>query len=555
MFSDDIRELVDQETPHVNPDIANGLVTTHIKQGEQYLDSVWRVVDKSFPEGLKYEGCRRLTPEEEFALRTKRASSRPPQIDLARCDFRYMVYNLTYDGVPLDPVYLQVPFMSDGGMIWISGSRYVYSPILADRVISVNRNGIFVKLLQTKIIFNREIYYYGINSHDRHHEIIPVVWGRIWNGSTDSGAGSSKIQGNTTIAHYMFARYGVTQSFKMFANADIFYGTEDQINEENYPRSEWIICSSANLQLNSRRRKFTEENKLKVAIKRCEYTHIAKALIAGIFYVTDRFTYRMDYLNIDRINLWRVMLGSLLFGRDCNEGTLLVDIDEHLMSMNNYVDAMVVNNLERLGYKITDIYELFTLILTHIDDWIIDNDASGNTVYGKELTTLYSLYFDISTSIFHLLFELKKQMKRSGRLNHRQVNEIMRGVKPGTIFGLKSGHGEISVSDFVGACKLLKITTRVTPQNRATSGANRARTPIEDPSLRIHQSWIEVFGVMSMTKAAFTGNTVLSPYLKVRSDGLIERDPRFIDLLEHAGKILLSKRPPPESVRVVDDDD
>lgn len=536
MFSRDLREEIAKAVPKINPAIGRGLVTSHINQGEAYLDSVWRVVNRSFPEGLEYTGCRRLTPQEEFALRTKRSSSRPPQIDLARCDFRYMVYMLKYNGEPLEPVYLQIPFVSDGGGLWISGSRYVYSPILSDCVISVNQSGIFVRLLQIKLTFNRETYCYGTNSHTVPREIIPVVWSKVWNGKVTPGSASNRISGETTIAHYMFAKYGATEAFRLFANANPVFGTEETINEENYPRSDWVICYSVAIQSSRRRKKYTDPSDLRVAVRISEYTQITKSLIAGLFYVTDRFTYRMDYMEVDRINTWRIMLGILIFGMERGEGQLLVDIDEHISSMDRYVDHMVSHNLARIGHDVKDIYQLFAIILKSIDDWIIANDENANTAYGKELTTLYSLYFDISTSIFHFYFELKKQLKRNPTMTMRQLNETLRVIKPGAIFGLKSGHGEISVDDYVGACMPLKTTATVVPQNRATVGA-KSHTSISNPEFRFHQSWVEVYGFASMAKASPTGDTRLSPYLNIDASGKIIPNPKYEDLIKFIGEV------------------
>jgi len=551
MFHEDLRAAVAEDTPQVNPLIGNGLITAHIKQGLAYLDSVWREVAQSFPPGLKYMGCRELTPLEEFALRTRRTSSRPPQIDLARCDLRMVRFDLTYNGAPLDPVHLQVPFFGAGGSFHLSGSLYQYSPILADRVISVNRNGIFVKLLQTKIIFHRVIYYYNTNNPGKSQEIMPVVWGRIWNGSLDKPTGATKVNGHSTIAHYLFAQFGVKETFKRFADADVVYGDANQINESNYPRDKWIICTSANVQIGGRRRKHVEPNELHVAVLRSQYTHLVKTLIAGIFYVTDRFTYRRDYMRIENKDRWRVMLGVLLFGRDKNEGALLADIDDHLKSMGRYVDAIATHNLRKVGYEITDIYELFILILNRIDAWIIEGDSSSSSLYKKEFSTLYNLYFNITSAIFHFLFELEKQQRRTG-LSERHINEQLRAViKPGLIFALKSGHGEVWVSDYVGSNMLLKCTSIITPQHKATQGGRSS--PTTDPARRLDKSHLEVYPVAGMTKAEPMGGTRINPFLNISEDGTINRNRDLAALVDYAGEMFAHNQI--QSYRPHEDDD
>jgi hypothetical protein len=539
MFTKDMRDAIDENTPKLNPLIANGLVTEHIKRGEAYVNSVWRVAEESFPPGLKYVGQRRLTPMEEFEQLTRKRNSSPRQYDVAPSDLYFMEFNFTYNNQPLDPVYMRLPYVGDGGTMRISGSRYVISPVLADRVISIGRNSIFVRLLQIKLTFNRESYYYSTNDPSLSREIVQIVWAKIWNGAVEKLPRDDRVEANTTVAHYMFAKYGATETFMKFAGANPIFGTEETVNEALFPQDEWIICSSAEIQQRSNKNRINIRSELKVAVLKTEYTAMTKSLIAGLFYVIDNFTYRRNYLEVDNVNSWRIMLGILIFGKGRNEGALLSDINEHISSMDNYMDGIVVHLMARIGYECNDIYQLFSLILNRIDSWILDGDMRGNSKYDKELSILYTLYFDITSSIFRFYFELKKLQKKNSDLTAKKIQEVMKTIKAGAIFALKNSHGEVSSDDFVGDNKALKTTLMVVPQSKTTKAPKQGdHVSLSDPSNQFHASFAEVQVLTAMTKASPSGETRLSPYLNLDDSGLILRNEPLRDLIDHAQMVV-----------------
>jgi hypothetical protein len=542
MLPRDLAAAIDSVTIPMNREVANGLVTSHQRGIPEYIHAAWRVVAKQFPPGLEYRGYRIPTPREEFQRTAQRGSARPATIDVARCDLRYVIFDLAYNGEPLPPTYLQLPWFNPGGVIYLSGSRYVYSPVMSDSVISVAPTGVFAQLLQIKLVFNRENYYFTTNSHAMGCEIVPVVWSRVWNGKVNIPA-ALKIPGETTIVHYILAKYGFQQAFSMFAKAAPVYGTEQTINEENYPRSEWLICQSSNARTSRRKKRYQETSELRIAIRHTEYSHLAKAMIAGVFYISDRFTYRSDYMNLDDTTMWQITLGLLIFGTDRNEGSLQNDIRDHISSMDQYVDDLVKRKLALHHRPVDDIYQLFVLILEKIDDWIIANDSNGNSMQGKELVTLYKLLFDITRAIVRFTFELKKgQRGISGKrtLTIGNVKDCLAScVTPGLIFGLKTGHAEMSVDASVNPFMPWGCTGTVTPQDR-TAGSRGDE--VSSSRNITHATWVGTVGFNAPSKAQPSGVTRLNPYVYTDSDGLIAPHPAIRDKIIELAKILAVSR-------------
>ena len=76
MLPRSIQNQLDKETPKINPDIANGLAVKHLKHVEAYVNDIMYSAARDFPKEIKYIGCRRCTPIEEFRETTKVKSNR-----------------------------------------------------------------------------------------------------------------------------------------------------------------------------------------------------------------------------------------------------------------------------------------------------------------------------------------------------------------------------------------------------------------------------------------------------------------------------------------------
>lgn len=125
---------IKQDTPKMNPSLANGLATEYVPKAIDYIDRVWRDASKGFPPELRYVGCRVCTPLEEFY--TDGVKSKKKYVELARSDIFLVRYDFTYNGVPLEPRYIYLPFANEAGSIRLGGSTYFISPILSDTVLS-----------------------------------------------------------------------------------------------------------------------------------------------------------------------------------------------------------------------------------------------------------------------------------------------------------------------------------------------------------------------------------------------------------------------------------
>jgi len=528
--------LVDADTPRTNSVICNGLATEHMKYAESYIDQVFRSAAKGFPEGLTYAGFKRCTPQEEFAIQTKKKGTRRT-FDTARSDIYMMQYFFKYKGVDLEPRFLFLPSVSDANCITLGGSKFNIAPILSDRVISVGVANIFVRLLRDKLTFERTSYHYMI---DCKRETVQVSWASIYHKNSKMKKLKATVKANCSLMHYLLCKYGFTDTFLKFGNCKPIIGG-NEINKNVYPDEDWVICSSTQVKPKGCGRGFYEPSQVRIAIRKEELTPLVKNMLGGFFYVVDHFSSRiqpsLEYVNSKR--LWMILLGHIIVSGTINEGTLYSDIEDHITSLDEYLDSLVISKLKDIGVHVDTIYQLFALIIEHFNNWLLDASDNVSSMYDKELNVLYYVLYEISSAIFKLYFKLKAASKKE--LTVKEITAAMNvSLRTGLIFSItKSHHGEVSTVSSSGDNKAFKITSMLRPQSESSRiGGRKDRAVINDPTRRLHVSVAEIGGYSNLPKSAPDGRSRINPCVMVDSKGVVMRNPKFMQLLDEIQSII-----------------
>lgn len=529
--------LVDNDTPKLNPILANGLASIHMLKVEEYIDQVITLTAKGFPPGLEYHGYKRCTPQEEFRERTRRRDNRQV-FDIAESHIYMVKYLFTYMGEELPEMFLYLPYVNDGGTIKLGGSLFTISPVLADRVISVGISNVFIRLLRGKVTFMRTPHQIYV---DDKRETIQVTHGLIYNKNDRQKRFETTIKINSVLPHYLFCKFGVKETFKKYGNTDIVIGSSE-IDTQSYPPEEWVICESMYEKLPVKPKalgRFAyQPTNIRVAIRRKDFTPLVRQLVGGFYYVVDHFPDRLTLEHIEATNFWKIMLGNILISGRVNAGILFNDMDEHINSLDEYIDIPVAVNLRDIGIHINDFYDLMVVVMDKFSDWTLEAGDNINSLYNKELSILYYVMYEITSAIFKLYFKLKAGSNKV--MNVKEVVNIFKThLRTGLIFSITKMHGEISASSYSGDNKALKFTSIMVPQqdtNRLKS--RKGRTAIEDPTKRLHVSVAEVGGYSNIPKSEPSGRSRLNLFVGVDSKNVVKRNPQLVPLLDHVEQML-----------------
>lgn len=515
MMDPQLYEPLKKIIPPFNPYIAKGVATHQIPLMERYIDHVMRAASRSFPAGMKYLGCRRCTPEQEYAIVTEKRHNRFTY-ELAPSDVFLVAYRFSYNDQPLRDRHLYLPFVGQAGTLRMRGPLYTISPVLADELISATRNGIFIPFTRDKLTFERLQYAFVANDIAVKTYI---TWSAVHSYAEDSSAKACAL---STLAHYLFCKYGMQETFRKFAGADIIVGGSE-INSRTHPDDQWVVCRTLGGMPRGVKNKAYVANTCVVAVRKDQFTPLVQALLAGFFYVADYFPERVRPEVCSSERLWRILMGYVIFKDGQSEGKLATDVDFHMESLDFYVDDLVRESLVKLGVNVQDTYELFVYIIENISDIVMKADLSS--VYNKKLSVLRYVALDIVKKIFLMNYKLNSNSTR--KLTAEDINKLTaQFLNRELIFNLTKGHGECSGISSPGDNMAFKFTSSAVMQQDATGGSRRRnRDSLADPSRLFHASVLEFFSYLHLPKSNPTGRARLNLRAKTDPDGTMVRDP------------------------------
>jgi hypothetical protein len=535
-------------------DLANGLARVHMEYVCDYVDKVFQSAAHGFPPGLTYDGYRICDPYEEYRAslkprNKKRKVKMPPgtknsgskTYDTSRTDFFLVELSFSFQGKPLAkrPIYL--PFVGQGGSIYISGTKWFISPVLADRVISVGMEQIFVRLLRDRLTFSRMQVWYKKNGVVQQTD---MVHSRIYHKNKDKDKAATN-NAFTSMPHYLFCKYGFAGTLEKYLKITPVVGLnldqELNLNEWNVYSTRGIAPKGMN-----RRKKFADwrQPDIQVAIKKSEDTPATQPYIAALFYVADYFPRQITPNLVNMPEGWIAPMGYMLFSENNNRGKIEEAVRKHLSSLDDYADSMVIDNMAEIGLQINDIYDFFAIITENFSLWVSNNQDKVNSMYNKELSVLYFVLFDVTKAIFNLFFALKANSRKE--LTERDVEKHMKeNLKPGMCYQLGKSHGEVASISYSGDNMAFKATATLTPQTATSKMVKKVgdRGTSGDPARRLHPSIAEVAAISCMPKSDPSGHSKINHYMLLdETRTAIVRNPKFQELLDTIAKYELTTR-------------
>lgn len=538
-------EFFDKKTPDLNPTIMHGLAYTDVRDAAIYVHKVLESVFRNKPQGVEYLHYERATPAEEYQEASKKRKSKGRQnttkriYELAKSNKFVCKFYFAHNGQRLDPSYLAIPFATDGGAIFVRGTKFTATPVLTDPVFSVGVDNVFSRLLRAKVIFKKDIHYFQM---DGKRELAQVLWSKIHNAKPPPTA-NRYVTCNTPILLYAFCKFGFTNAFKHFVGFVPVVGDRETINATDYPAEDWVICETGMIgRPKTSRISDYQPFKLRVAVRREDFTPKVKNLIGSFYYIADHFPRLVTMQSLEDIGNWQHILGLMLFSMNESAGKVRGQIKSHMASLDNYIDTIVEAKLLDLGYKCDNIYTFFAIVMDNFNEWMKDASDKIVSMYGKELNVLYWLLLDITNNICNLYFKLTASEKALTTIDVKKL--LSTQIHTRLFYKLTVGHAELSVAASSSSCKAFKITSGLVSQSataRPKGGKKPMQTALDDPSKALHVSLVEVGSHQYIQKSEGTGRSRLNPTAQVDSKRRILRDPALLELLDATQRMIVDK--------------
>lgn len=516
--------LLDQICEHhihkFNPMIAEGVAVHQLQTGFEYVHRMFQLVAESFPPGLEYVGYKKCTVQEEYQYLTHKRNNQH-QVELAPSDVVMVNYYFRYNGEDLPPKPIFLPFVRKAGKLYRRGKQFTIVPVLADPTLSVSKGDIFVPFLSAKVTFKRTQYWFKLDGQQKTEYL---VYAKIYNFNPAKEprrdvTADLTVKCKHTMAHYLFGKYGLKETFKRFYRTDVEL-VEGEVDTKKYPPEKYAVCSSSQIKPRGVKTKFYTPTEIKLIIPRDQLNNGTLGLISGFFCVLDHYPdrFKVEWLDgsEDEIRLWRVMLGHVIFRNRNSEGELFNKICAHYESLDHYVDDTTRLGLEDDGYIVNNLYDLMAILIFDFTEILLRSDPAS--MYGKTLAVNRYVYHGIVKAMS--LFRYKVISIKNKVLDYNDINkQLNRFLKPDLFFKGNGGatkHNEIVSIACAGDNIMFNYTSHLVLQERATGkeGKNKMMS-VKDPSKLLHPSIAVAGSILALPKASPTGRTVLNPYLNL----------------------------------------
>lgn len=525
-------DLVSRNTVQANPDIMNGLACIHMENTEAYVNRIFQLVSKTYPRGLTYDGYERCSPYEEFEDATK-VRSNQRNYDLAPSSIYLVKYKFSFnenpddpnsESIPLEDRCIYLPFVEDGGIIMLGGVKYHITPVLSDKVISPGHDSIFVRTLQKKETFKRCSHTIVLNGRRESHY---VIWAQIYKKKANDNKVPSTTRAVTCLSHYLFCAYGVIETFEKFAGFTPIIG-EEEINPKEYPESDWVVCQSAygediNIKPKSCLDSFYKGTKIRVVIPRNKWNDLTQALVLGLYYTIDHFPSRLKPSYFNNTDLWKILLGHILYSGVYGEDKLHTMMLEHFSYLDNCLDELTIEKLKERNYHVEDFYSMLALIMSEFNNLVLDINNTSTSMYNKNFEILYYILYTISTGLVTTMMNLAKAAVKK-KLTAKDVTQKFRThLTPRSIFKLTDNNVICEGVAYSGDHKYIKITSKNTEQERLPGGTRGA----SDES-GVDVSMTEGGSMLFITKNAISPTSRINPYVCLDKDrSTVLPNPKF----------------------------
>lgn len=550
--------FISSNSPKIDTRIGEGIAYTESKKVLGFLDKLINMHTRVFPKGLVYHGIRLATPREEFLFRINGKNyQREPgtgtsKFKLIKEDVRLAIIHFEYKGESIEkPLY--IPFVRRHGIMYINGSKYVFTPVLADGTITAKHDCVFTKFLKIKLFFKRREFSFFEDGVLKH---VGVVYSNVHNKRNEE-AKTQPILFMSTLANYLMAKYGMSGMLAKFGihKYKMLEVAEYQEYVDQYPESEWVTITSTNKKPNgSYKYNYYHPTQFMLLVNREEYTNcpIGPEIMGSILFTMDHYTLksRINPDNINDVNTWQDIIGESIHSSNESYTVIRDGMVKHMASLDGYVDTLVREDLAKIGvHNIENIFDFFEYILLNfkpLTENAYNRDLSGSS-YGKQIQVLpfllYNIIYTINSSVYFPMLTISTEEARdpNRETTIQEIRKNLDKIKPNAFHGLLKWYAGLMILDDPTDNNLYKMGRTITLQERSDKIRTRnSATDINAPDSLLDASLLETGATYDMTKRNPTGRNRLNVFITIDENGVILRNPELKQIIDSVAEDIKS---------------
>lgn len=501
-------EFVKKDTAKFSRYMVEGFNYNRLKRAYEYVDEFIKYsCNEKTNTYLQYLGCRKLTPKEEIKLSNNKV--RDYEYDFAISDMylvEYMFKYAQYDEILRYQLYL--PYMHLGNIMTVSGTKFLVMPVLADKVISIGANGIFVNINTAKHKFDRIFHPIMRNNTISR---VPVVCGSFY--KNQSKKLENTTEANTTMIHYLLSVYGYTELCKRYLGfvPRPFYGPPQEETDDVIIHS---IGKAPPGYIGDK--KLYTPTSICFAVPKEKMNEDVSYLIGSLFYVIDHFPTVITIDSLDNTLMWMKLLGEIIHSGNHQLAYIMDKMNAHFKDINSMLPPIVRDKLKSVGQTVFTTLDLIYVIFVNFNNWIMGCEVK--TLYNNKAYESESYILNpITSNILRAVLDISKEELRNNKepLDLKVATKIMTGYfSKKVIYRLRKDQLIMTSLEYSGDHIYPKNTAMVVEQEPDPIDPKKEANSDSDKK-KLHASMLTVGNILGLTKKTPTPVVRMNPYIDI----------------------------------------
>lgn len=497
-----IIERVSDEYPKFNKYLLDTFRKEKCSQIIDALDNIFIEAESTFNGEVEYLGWEMCTPE-EFLDQTK--AYKKSKLQIMRTTSVLVKFSFAFEGNTFD-ARVGVPFLYNNAVICNGNYSYPIFALIERGCLNVIKNKVTISLMKNVLSFWRD----------------PKVIHKV---TTRSSKTMSSIMVTTKIHNasknnkcpamlYLMAKYG-WEGLKMLGDYDIeVVKTKDIIKE--LPDKEYIDILATEVTI-------VFDKKLLRGI------HANRTIVTLHYIMTRRVKYIQE--DIYTAGYYKLVLGTILFGRSPNLAKQLNRVVEHLTACDLMLDSPSRQQLRAVNIKVDDLYQLIQSIILKIDTTITKYDSCD--LSKKKVASLELLLAQYTETVFGRILKMtSKSQKGLRKSTIGTMIKIISRTPSKFIYGNKmflssTGHANDNYLFSIGQKRVRSENNLETSsgygQKKKKGVKRKTSPPMEVLLAHSSQLWVESINMLPSSNPVLSGS--INTFLKIDTDGNIVKTP------------------------------
>lgn len=507
---DEVIRATSAQLPQFNDYLLKDFRNEQLQMAPDFMETIFREAVKLFRGEIEYVGYRALSPEERtnYELNNKITGG---YVNIKKNEWVLYEYRFKYENEQYE-LFLYLPYFHHRFIV-INNTQYSIQLAISEKVFTKINDGITAKVVRSPINFWRNRIYTMVSASSKKSYFESLVTVKVHN----KGKKHSKKQVTPTVVHYLLCKYGLNMTLDIFSikKEDCF--VVDKINEKDTDDYEYFGCRKTP--------KTKPQIYLKVKKELLDSEHTKQSrVIACILYLLNNFKkHTIEDLYDPSCTIYKIMLGKLIHGTNIVDAMALNYMNNHMASLDSYLDPITQGRLKHMGIFVNNIYDLFVYVFWEIDHMLIHNAHSD--LYDKRIDILDTLLVStIVKSIYYSFYAAESRSKVNSKLVARLLKINSRkiiSIYESKIVRMNPSRYNDNWLLSVGSKKVRLHKIKSTDVNLLSA-----------PEHRFHPSFGYVESLIAFSQSNPGSSGTINPFLPIDSNGFIVKEAYAAELDE-----------------------